>query len=194
MPPQLLLASTSPRRRELLTQIGVGFETLAVDVDETPLQNESADAYVLRVAAEKSLQGQSFCRTGLPVLGADTEVVLDGQILGKPRDYSHACEILQSLSGREHEVLSGISLRLEDRHWQALSRSKVRFRTLEAWEIAAYWQTQEPCDKAGAYAIQGLGAIFITQLTGSFSGVMGLPIHETAELLKKAGVHLLRKL
>jgi septum formation protein len=128
----------------------------------------------------------------LPVLGADTEVVLNGEVFGKPRDAAHAAAMLGRLSGREHRVLSAVSLRHGHRHWQALSASMVKFRPISAAEIAAYWLTGEPQGKAGAYAVQGLGAIFIEHLSGSFSGVMGLPLYETALLLQQAGIDALR--
>jgi septum formation protein len=185
----ILLASASPRRRELLSQIGIAFDVFVVEADETPRDGEPAEAYVQRVAAEKSLLAQHASGTRLPVLGADTEVVLDGEIFGKPRDYAHAEAMLQRLSGREHQVLSAVSLRHGDQHWQALSRSLVKFRVLEPIEIQQYWHSGEPQGKAGAYAIQGLGAVFIENLSGSYSGVMGLPLFETAGLLKQAGIN-----
>ena len=187
-PPRLILASASPRRRELLAQIGVACAVLAVDADETPRPGEAPQAYVRRAAAEKSRLAQQAAASELPVLGADTEVVLDGAVFGKPRDFAHARDMLARLSGREHEVLSAVSLRHGARHWQALSRSLVRFRPLGAAEIQAYWDTGEPAGKAGAYAIQGLGAVFVERLEGSYSGVMGLPVFETADLLRAAGI------
>ncbi len=190
-PSRILLASASPRRRELLAQIGVEFETFAVEADEIPKLGEPPEHYVQRVAAEKSLLAQRASPHVLPVLGADTEVVLDGEIFGKPIDFDHARAMLRRLSGREHIVLSAVSLRLGNQHWQAISVSNVTFRVIAEAEISAYWQTGEPRDKAGAYAIQGLGAVFIERLEGSFSGVMGLPIFETAELLGKVGVKVL---
>lgn len=188
---RLVLASTSPRRRELLSQIGVAFDTLSIEVDESPWEGESAEVYVARVAAEKSLQGQGKAGLAFPVLGADTEVVLNGEVLGKPQDQNHGLQMLRRLSGEEHRVLSAVSLRMNDRHWQALSISTVRFRPLADEEILAYWATGEPWDKAGAYAIQGIGAVFISHLQGSFSGVMGLPIYETAQLLRNVGINVL---
>ncbi|NDE35375.1 MAG: septum formation protein Maf, partial [Gammaproteobacteria bacterium] len=128
-------------------------------------------------------------RTSLPVLGADTEVVLDGEIFGKPEDEDHAHSMLKKLSGREHFVLSAVSLRHGDQHWALLSVSQVLFRPLEDHEIQAYWRTGEPIGKAGAYAIQGLGSLFIERLAGSFSGVMGLPLRETSALLKEVGIN-----
>nr|WP_045224815.1 nucleoside triphosphate pyrophosphatase [Methyloterricola oryzae] len=186
--PRIILASTSPRRRELLAQLAIPFEAVDVEVDETPRLGEPAEVYVARVAAEKSLQGQCEGAAALPVLGADTEVVLDGEVLGKPRDREHGEAMLKRLAGREHRVLSGVSLRFGEQHWQAMSESRVYFRALRDAEISAYWNTGEPADKAGAYAIQGLGAVFIARLEGSFSGVMGLPVYETAELLSRVGI------
>ena len=189
--PKIILASASPRRRELLAQIGLVFEAVTVEADEIPRQGEQAEHYVHRVAAEKSWLGQLSCQSRLPVLGADTEVVLNGEVFGKPSGIDHARDMLSRLSGREHQVLSAISLRSGNHHWQAMSISKVRFREIADEEIEAYWATGEPCDKAGAYAIQGLGAIFVAHLEGSFSGVMGLPVFETAGLLREAGIEVL---
>ena len=181
--PDLILASASPRRRELLAQLGIGCKVMPAGIPEQHQQGESPEAYVQRIAAEKSLAVQTQEDGRLPVLAADTEVVLDGQIFGKPRDQADASEMLGRLSGRDHTVFSAVSLRHGANHWTALSVSTVRFRIITADEIDAYWRTGEPCDKAGAYAIQGLGAVFVERLTGSFSGVMGLPLRETAELL-----------
>jgi septum formation protein len=189
--PRIILASASPRRRELLAQMGIGFETLAVEADENPRPVETPTQYVRRVAAEKSLLGQISSQTPLPVLGADTEVVVDGQVLGKPAGFGPARQMLRRLSGREHVVLSAVSLRFGDRHWQALSVSQVAFRAITDAEIEAYWATGEPVGKAGAYAIQGLGAVFVERLNGSYSGVMGLPLFETANLLREAGIDVL---
>ncbi len=189
--PSIILASASPRRRELLAQMGLAFQAVSVEADEIPRQGELPEQYVYRVAAEKSLLGQLACPTKLPVLGADTEVVLDGEVFGKPQSFDHARDMLGRLSGREHQVLSAVSLRLGDEHWQAMNLSRVSFRVISEAEIEAYWVTGEPCDKAGAYAIQGLGALFIAHLEGSFSGVMGLPVFETANLLREAGIQVL---
>ncbi|MDT4332883.1 Maf family protein [Methylomonas sp. MED-D] len=190
MSPQIILASASPRRSELLKQIGVRHRVVSVDIDEAPLPHEAPDAYVARVAAEKSEACRLVDRSGLPILAADTSVILDGRILGKPADLQHAIEMLSRLSGRTHQVFSAVSLR-GDRHWQAISVSEVRFRPLSHQEIVAYWQTGEPCDKAGAYAIQGLAVTFIESMAGSFSGVMGLPLFETAQLLAQQGITIL---
>lgn len=188
--PIILLASASPRRRELLDQIGVAHRVLAADVDETPLPGETPEHYVLRVAEAKSWQAWKTAEDELPVLAADTAVVLDGEILGKPRDREHALAMLRRLSGRSHRVLSGVSLRAQQ-HGRALSETVVYFRALSDREIQAYWDTGEPRDKAGAYAIQGRAALFVERIEGSFSGVVGLPLFETAELLHSAGISLL---
>jgi septum formation protein len=188
--PQLILASASPRRSELLKQIGIQHLINAVDIDETPLPGEAAQAYVQRVAAEKSAACQALLPQGLPVLSADTSVVCDDEIMGKPENLQHAVEMLSKLSGRTHLVYSAVSLRSRQ-HRQALSVSQVTFRPLTEAEIMEYWQTGEPRDKAGAYAIQGLGSVFIESITGSFSGVMGLPLFETAQLLAQEGISVI---
>jgi septum formation protein len=190
MTPQLVLASASPRRSELLKQIGICHVIQAVDIDETPWPHESPLAYVERVATEKSAACRALRSDELPVLAADTSVVCDGRILGKPENRQHAAEMLAQLSGRSHQVYSAVSLR-GDGHWQAVSVSQVTFRCLSQAEIAAYWDTGEPYDKAGGYAIQGLASIFIESITGSFSGVMGLPLFETAQLLAKQGIRVI---
>jgi septum formation protein len=190
MPAQLILASASPRRSELLTQIGIRHLIVPVDIDETPLAEETPAAYVTRVAAEKSAVCQAILNQDLPILSADTSVVCDGHILGKPENIQQAIAMLSRLSGRSHQVYSAVSLR-GDLHGQALSISQVSFRELSLEEIIAYWQTGEPCDKAGAYAIQGLGGIFIKTITGSFSGVMGLPLYETAHLLAQQDIKII---
>jgi len=189
---RIILASSSPRRRELLAQIGVDYTCAPVDVDETPRRGESPEQYVERVAAAKSLSAQTSERTPLPVLGADTAVVLAGEIMGKPQGRDHALAMLARLAGRRHQVMSAVSVRFPRQHWQALSVSTVTFRPIDREEMLAYWATGEPVDKAGAYAIQGLGALFVKHIEGSFSGVVGLPLYETAHLLRKAGVFQLR--
>ncbi|MCI0732812.1 MAG: Maf family nucleotide pyrophosphatase [Methylococcaceae bacterium] len=191
-PPQLVLASASPRRRELLEQIGVRFVVRAAEIDERRLPDESPEQTVCRLAAEKSVDRLAGAPSGIPVLAADTIVVLDDEILGKPADAEQGIAMLTRLSGREHRVLSAVSLRAED-HWQSISETRVWFRELEPSEMAAYWRTGEPCDKAGCYAIQGLGGLFVRRIEGSYSGVVGLPIYETAELLNKAGIPLLKE-
>jgi septum formation protein len=188
--PQIALASRSPRRRELLAQIGVRHRVVDVDVDESVLCAEVPAEYVLRLALAKARAGHDL-DPALPVLGADTAVVVDGAILGKPGDRGEALAMLERLSAREHRVLTAVAL-VGEREATRLSVSHVRFRAVQPDEAAAYWATGEPADKAGAYAIQGLGALFVESLSGSYSGVMGLPLFETAELLRHAGIDLLR--
>ena len=187
---KIVLASASPRRQELLRQIGVQFRQQVVEIDENPLKNESPDAYVTRLALEKARA--VHVRLGndeVPVLGADTAVVVDHEILGKPRDEAHAAGMLRQLAGREHRVLSAVAL-VGRREASRVSESRVCIRALTDDEIAAYWRTGEPLGKAGGYAVQGIGAIFIEQLHGSYSGVMGLPVFETAQLLQEFGIRL----
>ena len=186
--PQLILASGSPRRCEILDQLGIRYRVIPAALIETPEKNESPEDYVRRIAAEKSLKVQMDTPSQLPVLAADTEVVLDGQIFGKPQNRAHGLAMLASLSGREHKVLTAISFRHQNYHWQALSTNLIRFREINPTEIEAYWLTGEPHDKAGAYAIQGKGSLFIEQLCGSYSGVMGLPVLETSRLLSNANI------
>jgi len=193
----IYLASRSPRRRELLTQIGVRYHLLlfrerpdsGVEVSEEPLAGEPPDAYVERVARAKAEAGwKRMLQRNLPhapVLAADTTVALDGRILGKPADRKEAATMLASLSGRSHEVLTAIAVQHVDRLESALSRSEVRFKDLSAREIADYVASGEADDKAGAYAIQGAAARFVAELRGSYSGVMGLPLFETAQMLER---------
>jgi septum formation protein len=183
----LCLASVSPRRRELLQQIGVPHVTAVPDIDETALAGESAADYAVRIACAKA-RTVAERGTDLPVLAADTIVVLDGRICGKPADAQQGIDMLRRLSGRTHEVLTAVALAHEGRIAHRLSTSEVRFRPLSLEECRAYWESGEPCDKAGGYAIQGRGAAFIEHLSGSYSGVMGLPLFETAQLLAAAGV------
>lgn len=193
---QLILASASPRRKELLDQIGVSYIIHPVDIDETPKDAETPLDYVTRVAAEKSAACIFETNSSLPVLAADTSVVIAGQILGKPESRSHAEIMLNQLSGKIHQVYSAVSFRTgvkegNSSHYQKLSVTEVTFRNILEQEIQAYWETGEPQGKAGAYAIQGLASIFVTSIKGSFSGVMGLPLFETAELLSKQGIHII---
>lgn len=182
----LYLASGSPRRRELLQQIGVPFSPLAVSIDESPLPGELPTAYVERLARSKAAAGLNMLegRHGAVVLGADTAVVLDGRILGKPLDEADAREMLTALSGRTHQVLTAVALVSSRQTLSRVVSSDVCFRTLGADEITTYWMTGEPCDKAGGYGIQGLAAVFVQSLSGSYSAVVGLPLSETAELLR----------
>jgi septum formation protein len=185
--PLVCLASLSPRRGELLAQIGVPFVVSAADIEEEVLPGEAAADYVVRVARAKALavaaRGMS-----LPVLAADTTVVVDGALCGKPADEAAGVAMLARLSGRAHQVLTAVALSRGGAVATRLSASAVRFRVLSRAECLAYWRTGEPRDKAGGYAIQGRGAVFIEHLSGSYSGVMGLPLFETAQLLAAAGI------
>ncbi|QQZ42980.1 septum formation inhibitor Maf [Pseudomonas sp. SK3(2021)] len=187
----LYLASGSPRRRELLTQIGVPFTAINADIDETPLPDESPAAYVERLARDKAAAGHALIADGQAtacVLGADTAVVLDGRILGKPLDQADAQSMLMALSDREHEVLTAIAVLDGQRCESRVVRSLVRFRAIGDDEAARYWASGEPRDKAGGYGIQGLAAVFVAGLNGSYSAVVGLPVCETAELLGHFGI------
>ena len=185
----LVLASASPRRLELLKQIGVVPDVQPADVDETPAPGEAPSEYVLRTALAKA----RTIATGLPqadfraVLAADSAVVADRRILGKPAGRAEAVEHLRLLSGRDHKVLTGVAVVHRHAEETRLSVSHVRFRPVGEDEIAAYWNTGEPAGKAGSYAVQGIAAVFIEEIRGSYSGIMGLPLFETAELLRAAG-------
>ncbi|HEY6986633.1 MAG TPA: Maf family protein [Rhodanobacteraceae bacterium] len=186
----IYLASQSPRRRELLRQLGVDFSILDVDVAEQILPGEPAEDYVSRVAREKAGAGlmQVVAVPGAIVLGADTEVVLDGEVFGKPSDGEDAARMLRRLSGRTHRALSAVWCVSASREEHAISESFVEFTPLDETVIAAYVASGEPFGKAGAYAIQGRAAGFVRHLAGSHSGVMGLPLHETTQLLRRFGV------
>ncbi|MCO1623876.1 MAG: Maf family protein [Pseudomonas alloputida] len=184
----LYLASGSPRRRELLMQIGVPFMVISAPVDESPLPNESAPAYVERLARAKAAAGLARVDDPAVVLGADTAVVLDGRILGKPENREDALAMLADLSGREHQVLTAVALDDGQRVHSFCVTSKVRFRAISTDEAQRYWASGEPADKAGSYAVQGLGAVFVTGLSGSYSAVVGLPLCETADLLGQFGI------
>ena len=188
---QIILASASPRRKELLDQIKVSYQVYPVDIDETPLHNEKPLAYVRRLAAEKSAACVAQLKTDKPVLAADTSVILGNVIMGKPQNQVEAIAMLSQLSGRTHQVYSAISLRGRE-HSQAVSITEVKFRQLTQQEILDYWYTGEPLDKAGSYAIQGLGGMFVESIVGSFSGVVGLPLFETAQLLSKQGIEFFK--
>jgi septum formation protein len=192
--PVLCLASASPRRRELLRQLGVAHVVAPAAVDETQHAGESASDYVLRLSRAKAARvfGDRQRSRGLPVLGADTTVVADDLVLGKPRDAGDAAAMLRLLSGREHTVLSAVTLATGAGFASSLARASVRMRPIAAAESAAYWATGEPLDKAGGYAIQGFGAAFVEALSGSYSAVVGLPLYETAGLLAAAGVPMWR--
>ena len=200
---KIYLASKSPRRRELLRQIGVEFELLLLrdrtavgpEVREDVLPGENAPDYVLRVTNDKACFAQ---KTMLwrklpmrPILAADTTVVLNGQILGKPANSDEAATMLRSLSGRTHQVLTSVAVRHHDDAWQITQSSDVAFVDLSEQTIASYCATSEPYDKAGGYAIQGLASLFIKDIAGSYSGIMGLPLFETGQLLQQAGLRIL---
>lgn len=191
----IYLASRSPRRAELLQQIGIRHKVIPSDVDETQLEDEMAADYVLRLAKTKAGVGlDSIARQGLPaypVLAADTTVSVDGRVLGKPVDDEEARVMLTQMSGRWHEVLTGVAVATEQGIHVLLSTTRVEMAVLAANEIDAYIRSGEPRDKAGAYGIQGMAGTFIKRIEGSYSGVMGLPIFETAQLLKNAGVRVL---
>ncbi|MDP1932783.1 MAG: Maf family protein [Gammaproteobacteria bacterium] len=185
----VVLASASPRRRELLEQIGVRYEIAEHTISEVANPGESPTAFVRRLALEKAQSAQALLPGHLwPVLGADTIVVYDQHILGKPVDKADALRMWALLSGREHHVYSAVALSLGQESAVLMSTTRVRFRQLTEQECESYWSSGEPAGKAGAYAIQGLGALFVEKLVGSYSGVVGLPIFETAELLQRFGV------
>ncbi|UQY36007.1 Maf-like protein [Pseudomonas fulva] len=186
----LYLASASPRRRELLAQIGVSFTTHVVPIDETPQPGEAPAAYVERLALAKAQAalGMLDDRHDAVVLGSDTAVVLDGRILGKPVDREDALATLAALSGREHQVLTAVALVSDARAEARVVTSTVRFKALDRTQLEAYWATGEPRDKAGSYGIQGLAAVFVSQMQGSYSEVVGLPLCETAELLAQFAI------
>jgi septum formation protein len=191
--PRIILASGSPRRAELLSQIGLPFEVSVPSVDETPLAGESPDLYVTRLARAKAL---AATQRGCISLGADTSVILDGRILGKPRSRDDGISMLKALGGRSHQVLTGIAVSDGQRTESLVVSSLVTFRDLDPEEAQAYWDTGEGADKAGSYGIQGIGSIFAKSIQGSFSAVVGLPLTETESLLRAFGVDTweLRKL
>lgn len=182
------LASASPRRRELLEQIGVPVQRVECLVDEQPYRDEAAADYVQRVTQDKVRAGVAVAPTGAVVLAADTAVVLEGRILGKPTDQQHAHLMLRLLSGREHQVLTAVAVARGCDIRLQLVKTKVCFRSLSDAEILAYWQTGEPADKAGAYGIQGMGAVFVEHIEGSYTAVVGLPLAETALLLAEFSI------
>lgn len=202
-PHKIYLASKSPRRRELLRQIGIEFELLLLrdhtprgpEVDEIVKPNERAEDYVARVTLEKAAFAQKTMwwrkLPQRPILAADTTVVLDGRILGKPANEAEAIDMLRSLSGRTHQVFTHIAVLHEDQTFQTTQRSDVAFTRLSDDMIRAYCATAEPYDKAGGYGIQGQAALFIQDIAGSYSGIMGLPLFETGQLLEKAGIRIL---
>lgn len=193
----LYLASNSPRRWELLQNLGLNVLRLDSEIDETPTLNEDAKAYCLRIALAKNTAAQAVRSAqnlaNLPILTADTTVSLDDNILGKPVDESDAFRMLKQLSGRTHYVFTAVCVSNHTEQFSCVQTSEVTFKPLSEAEILAYIATQEPMDKAGAYGIQKIGGTFIQHLSGSFTGVMGLPIYETSELLKKCGIDILKR-
>lgn len=185
----LHLASSSPRRKEILAALGLTFSVGGADVDEQQLDGESAEDMVLRLAVDKAMAGAPG--GDVIVIAADTLVVLDDHIFGKPGDQDDALEMLGRLSGRTHQVLTGVAVWAEGEMRTALSATDVRFREISPDEALAYWQSGEPCDKAGAYAIQGRGGVFVEAISGSYSGVVGLPVFETVKMLEQAGLKVL---
>ncbi len=199
MSQKIILASASPRRRELLDQIGVRYHVMPVDIDESAHPKELAEVLVQRLAQEKAEAAWQLQEEGggadngadknTLVLGADTLGVLEGQLLVKPTDYEHAYQMLSSMSGSSHKILSAVAIRHQSGCEVILNVNKVYFKTLTDKEIKDYWQSGEPQGKAGAYAIQGVGAVFIKRIEGSYSGVMGLPLYETQQLLNRVNNH-----
>ena len=185
----MILASSSPRRRELLKQIGVDFRIIVADIDETIREGECARDYVCRMAREKAREVHRHDSVTVPVLGADTTVVVNGSILGKPVDREDAIRLLESLSSRTHEVWSAVALLIPGgKMLECLNITRVTFSELDRTWIESYCDSGDPMDKAGAYGVQGMAAQKISHLEGSYSGVMGLPLHETAEILQEAGI------
>ena len=189
--PVLHLASASPRRRDILTAMGVPFSHAGVDIDETPAPDEAVADMVQRVTRAKALAAEQSGNVTIPVLAADTAVALGDRIFGKPASKEQALDMLGSLSGQAHRVLTSVALLSGGQLQTALSVTLVTFREIRPDEALAYWQSGEPQGKAGAYAIQGRGGIFVESLTGSYSGVVGLPVFETAGLLTAAGIDVL---
>lgn len=187
------LASASPRRRELLAQVGLVPDILVQDIDETRRPAEAPEVYVTRLAREKAEAAlrDPRCRLQLPVIAADTTVVCAGRVLGKPATLDEAREMLQLLSGNTHQVLTAVAVASRKACDVALVTTNVSFRAIDTEEIDRYWATGEPRDKAGAYGIQGLGAMFVSRIEGSYSAVMGLPLFETLQLLRRFGVSVL---
>ncbi|HWM27973.1 MAG TPA: Maf family protein [Woeseiaceae bacterium] len=190
--PVLHLASASPRRREILTALGVRHTWEGVDIDETPSPGEPAEALVLRLALGKARASRDLRPNEQVILGADTIVSLDERIFGKSATEGEALCTLSQLSGRTHKVFTAVALSASGRELTALCQSDVRLRRIEPREALAYWRSGEPAGKAGAYAIQGVGGIFVEGISGSYSGIVGLPVFETAALLAEAGIDLLR--
>ena len=192
MSQRIVLASASPRRVALLSQIGIDCDVMPSQIDEEARENEAPPDYVRRMAAEKAASVAGLV-PGRIVLGADTDVIMQSRILGKPRDKADFLEMFNLLSGSTHQVITAVSVVQAEQTWLKTSISDVTFREVSEEEMLAYWQTGEPCDKAGGYAIQGQAAMFICSISGSYSGIMGLPLYETSELLSCAGIRLLQE-
>ncbi|VAW48796.1 Septum formation protein Maf [hydrothermal vent metagenome] len=189
---RLFLASSSPRRKELLQQLNVDFEVINAPIEEVALPNESPESYVLRMAIEKALSGfNKVAGKQIWVVGSDTAVVLHGKVFGKPKNAADAFAMLSQLSGTEHEVLSGVAVVFDGEVFSAMSKTRVQFKVMSQVEIEAYIATEESFGKAGSYAIQGVGAKFISHIHGSYSGVMGLPLFELNRLLTEASYYQL---
>ncbi len=199
----IVLASASPRRKELLSLIVPSFDVLPADIDETPIKDEAAEAYVLRMAKEKAMaslerykQANNTVVQKTVFIASDTSVVVEGEILGKPQDLAEAKTMLRKLSGRSHQVMTSICL-CDQNLDQLVTENivtQVSFRSISDVEIEQYWRTGEPVDKAGSYAIQGLGALFVTHMSGSYSAVVGLPLYETSQLLTQFGIQSLEEM
>ncbi|WP_188149972.1 Maf family protein [Teredinibacter waterburyi] len=184
----LYLASQSPRRRELLDQIGVSYKVVSIDVEECAAPSELPLAYVCRLAADKAAAGVVQTAGNIPVLGSDTVVVCDDLLLEKPQSREHAVAMLQQLSGRGHQVITAVCVANTERSETLYSLTEVEFRGISVAEAESYWESGEPADKAGGYAIQGLGAVFVKKMSGSYTGVVGLPLYETQLLLNRFNV------
>ena len=187
------LASSSPRRHEILTAMGLRFTAAGVDIDETRYEGEPVADMVVRLAIAKAAAARENLDKSLPIIGADTAVVIGDQVLGKPGSQDEAVQMLASLSGRSHTVLTGVALDYAGVVRTTTSLTEVRFREISPDEAQSYWQSGEPLDKAGAYAVQGIAGIFVEELSGSYSGVVGLPVFETAALLADAGLEVLSR-
>ncbi|MCB1582098.1 MAG: Maf family protein [Marinicella sp.] len=186
--PQIILASKSPRRKQLLEQLGWSVICQAVDVDETPIDNEKPVNYCKRITLAKAQAAQTVIQSELPILTADTTVVLQQKILGKPSDELAAFNMLKSLSGVSHQVITVVAISYQGETLSVVNQNKVKFAKINEAEIKAYIATGEPMDKAGSYGIQGFAAMWIEKIEGSYSGIMGLPLYETTQLFKKVDI------
>lgn len=186
---KLYLASTSPRRAELLSQLGLDFELVNAPIEEVGLPNESPESFIRRMAIEKATDGFNKLAGDVWVIAGDTALVVDNKVLGKPRNKADAMKMWRLISGREHKVLSSVALMHDGVVFCELNETQVFMREITQAEMESYWATGEPQDKAGAYAIQGLGSKFIKRIEGSYSGVMGLPLYELNQILEKAGFY-----